>query len=57
MWRLQDGGQAYDGASTMSSEACGVKGRMRRIAPIDGTVHSFQQSRFESQCCSRMHAG
>ena len=39
MWRLQDRGQAYDGASAMSSEACGVQGRMRRIAPMALYTH------------------
>ena len=32
-------GQAYDGASAMSSEACGVQGRMRRIAPMALYTH------------------
>ena len=32
-------GQAYDGASAMSSEACGVQGRIRRIAPIALYTH------------------
>lgn len=39
MWRLQDQGQAYDDASAMSSEACGVQGRMRRIAPMALCTH------------------
>ena len=32
-------GQAYDGVSTMSSEACGVQGRIRRIAPMALYTH------------------
>ena len=27
-------GQAYDGVSAMSSEACGVQGRIKKIAPM-----------------------
>ena len=32
-------GQAYDGASAMSLEACGVQGRIRRIAPMALYTH------------------
>ena len=32
-------GQAYDGSSAMSSEACGVQGRMSRIAPMALYTH------------------
>ena len=32
-------GEAYDGASAMSSEACGVQGRIRRIAPMALYIH------------------
>ena len=32
-------GQAYDGSSAMSSEACGVQGRIRRIAPMALYTH------------------
>ena len=32
-------GQAYDGSSAMSSEACGVRGRIRRIAPMALYTH------------------
>ena len=32
-------GQAYNGASAMSSEACGVQGKIRRIAPIALYTH------------------
>ena len=32
-------GQAYDGASAMSSEACGVQGRIRRIASMTLYTH------------------
>ena len=32
-------GQAYDGASAMSSEACGMQGRIRRIAPMALYAH------------------
>ena len=32
-------GQAYDGASAISSEACGVQGRIRRIAPMALYTH------------------
>ena len=32
-------GQAYDGASAMSSEACGVQGKIRRIAPMTLYTH------------------
>ena len=37
--RTTSRGQAYDGASAMSSEACGVQGRIRRIAPMALYTH------------------
>ena len=39
MWRLQERGQPYDGASAISSEACSVQGRMRRIATMALYTH------------------
>ena len=32
-------GQAYNGATAMSSEACGVQGRIRRITPMALYTH------------------
>lgn len=32
-------GQAYDGAAAMSSEACGVQGRIKRVAPLALYTH------------------
>ena len=46
-------GQAYDGASAMSSDRCGVQAQIRKSAPM-AIIYTLSESCSQSEHCSKL---